>query len=86
MSIWQEFAHIIVLHLLLAFFALRRIWRARAEAPVVRVFWALLCVAVPVIGPIMAFAFVQIQGKHGESVPPTRYYGGGGGGWHGGTR
>ncbi len=88
MPIWQEFAHVIAFHALFAVFALRRIWCARGESPAVRIFWAILCIAIPVIGPIMAFAFVQIQGKHGESVPPTRYFGssGSGGGWHGGTR
>lgn len=85
MSIWQDFAHVIVFHAVFAFFALRRIWRARDETMVVRIFWAVITLVLPVIGPIMALGFVQIQGKHGEAIPPIRM-GGGGSGWTGGIR
>lgn len=83
MSIWLEFAHVLVFHAFFAFFALRRIWRAREEAPAARIFWAIICVCIPVIGPIMALGFARLQRKHGDSIPPSRW-GGGSSGWHGG--
>lgn len=82
MSIWLQFAHVIVFHILLAFFGLRRIWRAREETLFIRLFWSVICLAVPVIGPIMALGFAQLQGKHGEAIPP----GYGGTDWRGGIR
>ena len=49
-----------------------------------KIFWSILAVIIPVIGPIMAMGFGRVPRPHGESTPPTRSWMGDS--WTGGWR
>lgn len=70
----------------LALFALVRVWRSRCSGIGLKIFWSVISIAAPVIGPLCAIAFVRILPPHGESVPPRVFPSGSRGGWTGGWK
>ncbi len=72
MSFLPQFSHVLILHALLVLIGLRRLSRAHELSPFARIFWAVACAAVPVVGPVLTLIFVRIPEKHGEPLPPSR--------------
>lgn len=75
---------VLSLHVLFLALALRRVWCQNAASLPAKIFWSILAVIIPVIGPIMAMGFGRVPRPHGESTPPTRSWMGDS--WTGGWR
>lgn len=76
---------VLSLHALFLVIALRRLWHKNAAGLPAKIFWSILAVIIPVIGPILAMGFGRVLRPHGESTPPI-IFPIGDGNWRGGWR